>query len=75
MAAITETIRAGGKPRRCRISECYCYFYNNKKGQPKDILIMDAKTPKEATRIVSTRYGKWIKPTREKISFWIPVGG
>lgn len=57
------------------MSEGYCYFYNDKKGHPKDILIMDAKTPKEATRIISTRYGKWIKPTREKIYFRIPLEG
>ena len=57
------------------MSECYCYFYNDKKGQPKDILIMNAKTPKEATHIISTRYGKWIKPTREKIYFHIPLEG
>ena len=65
----SQSVSVNGK------SECYCYFYNNKNGHTKDILIMDAKTPKEATRILSTRYGKWIKPTREKISFWIPVGG
>ena len=44
----------------------YCYTVNNKKGKPIDFWIMDKPTPKEASVIMSCRFSRYIKPTRDR---------
>lgn len=44
----------------------YCYNVNNKKGKTVDFWIMDKPTPKEASVIMSCRFSRYIKPTRER---------
>ena len=47
--------------------ESYCYVYKDKKGQPKDLLLMNDKTPKESSVIFSTKFARWIKPKTKRI--------
>ena len=50
-----------------KVMSNYAYLVKSKKGEPKDLWIMNAPDPKQATHIFSARFARWVKPKSPNI--------
>ena len=50
-----------------KVMSNYVYLVKSKKGEPKDLWIMDAPEPKQATHIFSARFARYVKPKSPNI--------
>lgn len=50
-----------------KVMSNYVYFIKSKKGETKDLWIMDAPDPKQATHIFSARFARYVKPKSPNI--------
>ena len=50
-----------------KVMSNYVYLVKSKKGEPKDLWIMDAPVPKQATHIFSARFARCVKPKSPNI--------
>lgn len=50
-----------------KVMSNYVYLVKSKKGEPKDLWIMNASDPKQATHIFSARFARYVKPKSPNI--------